>query len=79
MPRSGQVGALISKRPDMLDENPSRFLCRISLLKGLTAYTCGQCTWNIRMEHDDPTAAQVAFDAHRCVRFPVFVPGPTRE
>ena len=33
-------------------------------------YTCGRCAWAIRIDGDDMSAGQAAFDAHRCEDFP---------
>ena len=33
-------------------------------------YTCGRCAWTFRIEGDDTSAGQAAFDDHRCEDFP---------
>jgi hypothetical protein len=47
-----------------------RFMCRIELLGGVVVFTCGRCAWTYRGEGDDRSAAQIAFDLHRCEDFP---------
>jgi hypothetical protein len=33
-------------------------------------YTCGRCKCTFRIEEDEMSAGQTAFDAHRCEDFP---------
>jgi hypothetical protein len=54
-----------------MSNGPKRFLCRLQLSERVTVYTCGRCTWTYRVEGDDTSAGQAAFDAHRCEDFPL--------
>jgi hypothetical protein len=53
-----------------MPDDPPRFLCPVRTSKEIIMYTCGRCAWTLRVEGDDLTTGQAAFDAHRCEDFP---------
>ena len=47
---------------------------RISSLyfpSGLSVYSCCGCAWQMRIDSEDETKAEIAFGSHHCENFPI--------
>ena len=53
-----------------MPDHPSRILCSVPVSQKVTIYTCTRCAWWFRSKGSDRTAADAAFDRHRCTAFP---------
>jgi hypothetical protein len=52
-----------------MPDHPPRILCSVPVSQNITIYTCTRCAWWFRFEGSDRTAADAAFNSHRCTEF----------